>query len=160
MSTYDELIAAGLRLAEAIATARAASTKFKEADAAARLAHCDAIDLDADDREANLDAPKESRNCMGFHSSPNHSPPIDPDASGRDTAMGEIRSEHARAEALRTEVHSVLAAREVEAAEASLLEIAATLAPGDPPVERTIPAEQPTQPTQPATADGTVGKAA
>ena len=63
----------------------------------------------------------------------------------------------AKAEALRTEVHSVLAAREVEEAEASLLEIAATLTPGDPPVERTLPAEQP---TQSATADGTVGKAA
>ena len=157
MSTYDELIAAGLRLAEAIATARAASTKFEEADAAARLAHCDAIDLDAAHREASLDAPKESSNCMGFHSGPNHSPPIDPDASERDTAMGDIRSDHAKAEALRTEVHSVLAAREVEEAEASLLEIAATLTPGDPPVERTTPAEQP---TQPATADGTVGKAA
>ena len=61
------------------------------------------------------------------------------------------------AEAMRAEVRSVLAGREVEAAEASLLEIAASLIPGDLPVERTTPAEQPTQPT---TADDTVGKAA
>ena len=157
MSTYDNLMAAGLRLAEAVVTARAASAAFEEADAAARLARCDAIDLEAADREANLDAPTESRNCMGFHSGLNDSTPIDPDASGRASAMGEIRSEHARAEALRAEVHSVLAAREVEAAEASLLEIAATLVPGDPLAGRTIPGEQP---TQPATADVTVGKAA
>ena len=157
MSDFDELIAAGLRLAEAMEHARAAAAAFAETDAAARLAHCDAIDLDAAHREASLDAPKESSNCMGFHSGPHHSPPIDPDASGRDTAMGELRSEHARAEAMRAEVRSVLAGREVEAAEASLLEIAAHLIPGDLPVERTAPVEQP---TQSATADDTVGKAA
>ena len=157
MSTYDELIAAGLRLAEAIATARAASTAFEEADAAARLARCDAIDLEAADREANLDAPTESRNCLGFHSGPNHSPPIDPDASGRASVVGAIRSEHTRAEALRAEVHSVLAGREVEAAEANLLEVAANLLSGDLPGERTAPVKKPIQPT---TADDTIGEAA
>ena len=155
MSNFDDLIAAGLRLAESIGEARAASAAFADADAAARLANCDAIALEAADREAHLDAPTESRNCMGFHGGPNHSPPIDPDASGRASVMGAIAYEHARAEALRAEVHSVLAAREVEAAEASLLEIAASLTPGAPPVERTIPVGQP---SQSATADARSGK--
>ena len=155
MSTYDELIAAGLRLAEAMATARAAKAVFDAADAAARLANCDAIDLEAVDREANLDAPTEPKTCMGFASGPDHSPPVDRDASGRASTMGAITSEHARAEAMRTEVHSVLAGREVEAAEASLLEVVANLIPGDLPVERTAPVEQP---TQSATADDTIGE--
>ena len=94
---------------------------------------------------------------MGFASGPDHRPPINPDASGRASAIGAITFEHARAEAMRAEVRSVLAGREVEAAEASLLEIAASLIPGDLPVERTTPAEQP---TQSATADDTVGKVA
>jgi hypothetical protein len=159
VSNFDDLIAAGLRLAEARAHARAASVAFDVADAAARLARCDAIDLEAVDREANLDAPTEPRTCMGFASGPDHSPPVDPDASGRASTMGAITSEHARAEALRAEVHSVLAGREVEAAEASLLEIAANLTSGDPPVERTAPAKQSTQSTQSATADDTIGEA-
>ena len=157
MSTYDELITAALRLAEAMATARAAKAVFDAADAAARLANCDAIDLEASDREANLDAPTEPKTCMGFASGPDHSPPVDRDASGRASTMGAITSEHARAEAMRTEVHSVLAGREVEAAEASLLEVVANLIPGDLPVERTAPVEQP---TQSATADDTIGEAA
>ena len=154
---FDDLIATGLRLADAMANARVASAAFAAADAAARLANCDAIDLEAVDREAHLDAPTESRSCMGFHSGPNDSPPIDPDASGHASAMGAITYEHARAEALRAEVHSVLTAREVEAAEVSLLEIAANLTHGDPPGERTIPAEQS---TQSAIAEDKVGKAA
>ena len=157
MSTYDELITAALRLAEAMATARAAKAVFDAADAAARLANCDAIDLEASDREANLDAPTEPKTCMGFASGPDHRPPVDRDASGRASTMGAITSEHARAEAMRTEVHSVLAGREVEAAEASLLEVVANLIPGDLPVERTAPVEQP---TQSATADDTIGEAA
>lgn len=156
MSTYDELIAAGLRLAEAMATARAAKAVFDAADAAARLANCDAIDLEAVDREANLDAPTEPKTCIGFASGPDHSPPVDRDASGRASTMGAITSEHARAEAMRTEVHSVLAGREVEAAEASLLEVVANLIPGDLPVERTAPVKKP---TQSATAADTIGEA-
>ena len=93
---------------------------------------------------------------MGFASGPDHRPPVDPDASGRASAIGAITSEHARAEAMRTEVHSVLAGREVEAAEASLLEVVANLIPGDLPVERTAPVKKP---TQSATADDTIGEA-
>ena len=160
MSNYDELITAALRLAEAMATARAAKAAFDAADAAARLANCDAIELEAANREAHLDAPKESRNCMGFASDPDHSTPINPDASGGASAMGAITFEYARAEAMRTEVHSVLAGRQVEAAEASLLEVVADLTPGDHPVKPAAPAEQPTWPAQSATADDTIGEAA
>jgi len=156
VSNYDELITAALRLAEAMATARAARAAFEEADAAARLANCDAIDLEAVDREANLDTPTEPRTCMGFASGPDHSPPVDRDASGCASAIGAITFEHARAEAMRTEVHSVLAGREMEAAEASLLEVVANLIPGDLPVERTAPVKKP---TQSATADDTIGEA-
>ena len=156
MSKYDKLIAASIRLAEALAAARAAASAFENADAAARLAHCDAIDLEAADREAHLDAPKEPRTCMGFASGPDHSPPIDPDASGRASAIGAITFEHARAEALRAEVNSVLAGREEKAAEANLLEVVANLIPGDLPVERTAPVKKP---TQSATADDTIGEA-
>jgi hypothetical protein len=156
VSNFDDLIAAGLRLAEAMEHARAAAAAFAEADAAARLANCDAIDLEAVDREANLDTPTEPRTCMGFASGPDHRPPVDPDASGRASAIGAITFEHARAEALRAEVRSVLAGREVEAAEASLLEVVANLIPGDLPVERTAPVKKP---TQSATADDTIGEA-
>ena len=156
MSNYDELITAALRLAEAMATAKAARAAFEEADAAARLANCDAIELEAANREAHLDAPTEPKTCMGFASGPDHSPPVDRDASGRASTMGAITSEHARAEAMRTEVHSVLAGREMEAAEASLLEVVANLIPGDLPVERTAPVKKP---TQSATADDTIGEA-
>ncbi len=159
MSNYDELITAALRLAEAMATARAARAAFEEADAAARLANCDAIELEAANREAHLDAPTEPKTCMGFASGPDHSPPVDRDASGRASTMGAITSEHARAEAMRTEVHSVLAGREMEAAEASLLEVVADLTPGDHPVKPAAPAEQPTRPAQSATADDTIGEA-
>ena len=92
---------------------------------------------------------------MGFASGPDHSPPVDRDASGSASTMGAITSEHARAEAMRTEVHAVKAAREVEAAQANLLEVAANLTPGDLPVERTAPVKKP---TQSATADDTIGK--
>lgn len=157
MSTYRELTAAVLRYAEAVARERAAAAAHAEADEVYRLATCDAIDLEAADREAHLKPPTETQNCMGFTSGPNHSTQIDPDASGYASAMAAITVEYARAEAMRTEVHAVKAAREVEAAQANLLEVAANLTPGDLPVERTAPVEQP---TQSATADDTIGEAA
>ena len=157
MNHQDDFLAAGRRYSEAVAKARAASDAHTDADEAARLANCDAIDLEAADREAHLKPPTETRNCMGFTSGPNHSTQIDPDASGHASAMAAITVEYARAEAMRTEVHAVKAAREVEAAQANLLEVAADLTPGDLPVERTIPDEQP---TQSATADDTIGEAA
>jgi hypothetical protein len=161
VSNYDALLfAAVLRYAEAVANSRSASAAHAEADEVYRLANCDAIDLEASDREAHLKPPTETQNCMGFTSGPNHSTQIDPDASGHASAMAAITVEHARAEAMRTEVHAVKASREVEAAEASLLEVAANLTPGDPPVERTAPAKKPTQPTQPTTAADTVGETA
>jgi len=156
VSTYRELTAAVLRYAEAVARERAAAAAHAEADEVYRLATCDAIDLEASDREAHLKPPTATQNCMGFTSGPNHSTQIDPDASGRASAIGAITFEHARAEALRAEVRSVLAGREVEAAEASLLEVVANLIPGDLPVERTAPVKKP---TQSATADDTIGEA-
>ena len=160
MSTYRELTAAVLRYAEAVARERAAAAAHAEADEVYRLATCDAIDLEASDREAHLKPPTATQNCMGFTSGPNHSAQIDPDASGHASAMAAITVEYARAEAMRTEVHSVLAGREMEAAEASLLEVVADLTPGDHPVKPAAPAEQPTRPAQSATADDTIGESA
>ena len=147
MTHNSKFDAAGLRYSEAVANARAASAAHSEADEAARLANCDAIDLEAADREAHLNVPRDSGSCMGFTGGPNQSGPVDLDASGRASVKGNIAFEHARAEAMRTEVDAVKARREVEAAEVDLLAAAADLTPVDRPVEPVASATQPPQPT-------------
>ena len=133
MTHNSEFAAAGLRYSEAVANARAASADHTEADEAARLANCDAIDLEAADREAHLNVPRDSGSCMGFTGGPEKSGPVDLDASGHASAKGNIAFEHARAEAMRTEVYAVKARHEAEAAEANLLAVAADLTPVDRP---------------------------
>ena len=147
MTHNSEFIAAGLRYSEAVANARVASAAHTEADEAARLANCDAIDLEAADREAHLNVPRDSGSCMGFTGGPNQSGPVDLDASGRASVKGNIAFEHARAEAMRTEVDAVKARREVEAAEVDLLAAAADLTSVDRPVELDASATQLPQPT-------------
>ncbi len=147
MNHQDDFLAAGRRYSEAVAKARAASDAHTDADEAARLANCDAIDLEAADREAHLNVPRDSGSCMGFTGGPNQSGPVDLDASGRASVKGNIAFEHARAEAMRTEVDAVKARREVEAAEVDLLAAAADLTSVDRPVELDASATQPPQPT-------------
>ena len=72
---------------------------------------------------------------MGSTGSTNQSGPVDLDASGRASVKGNIAFEHARAEAMRTEVDAVKAAREAEAAEVDLLAVAADLTLADRPVK-------------------------
>ncbi len=135
MNHNRKFVAAGIRYSEAVANARSAAAAHTEADEAARLASCDAIDLEAADREAHLNAPRDSGSCMGFTGSTNQSGPVDLDASGRASVKGNIAFEHARAEAMRTEVDAVKATREAEAAEVDLLAVAADLTLADRPVE-------------------------
>ena len=146
MNHQDDFLAAGRRYSGAVAKARAASDAHTDADEAARLANCDAIDLEAADREAHLNVPRDSGSCMGFTGGPNQSGPVDLDASGRASVKGNIAFEHARAEAMRTEVDAVKARREVEAAEVDLLAAAADLTSVDRPVEPVASATQPPQP--------------
>lgn len=146
MNHNRKFVAAGIRYSEAVANARSAAAAHTEADEAARLASCDAIDLEAADREAHLNEPSDSGSCMGFTGGTNQSGPVDLDASGRASVKGNIAFEHARAEAMRTEVAAVKATREAEAAEVDLLAVAADLTPVDRPVEPARPAVQSAQP--------------
>ncbi len=146
MNLNSKFVAAGIRYSEAVANARSASAAHTESDEAARLASCDAIVLEAADREARLNAPGDSGSCMGFTGGPEKSGPVDLDASGHASVNGNIAFEHARAEAMRTEVAAVKATREVEAAEVDLLAVAADLTPVDRPVEPARPAVQSAQP--------------